>query len=86
MQHLNIHPTATKRNIETQAAERSKALEIPISINLRKIGKRHHFEDPRLARPDDPSFGSTRPAAWDKDMSAPVAAVGPGGFVELSRR
>lgn len=35
VQHLNIHPTSTKRNIKTQAAARSKSLGIRIRTNLR---------------------------------------------------
>lgn len=68
MQHLNIHPTATSEYKRKQP--RAAKLEIRIRP-IFEIGQRHRFEDPRLARPDDPSSGSTRPAAWDKDMSVP---------------
>ena len=75
VQHLNIHTKSHIAKHKTQAAAHSKALEIHIRP-IFEIEMRHRFEDPRLARPDDPSSGSTRPAAWDKDMSVPVAAVG----------
>lgn len=75
VQHLNVHTKSHIAKHRTQAAAHSRALEIRIRP-IFEIEMRHRFEDPRLARPDDPSSGSTRPAAWDKDMSVPVAAVG----------
>jgi hypothetical protein len=82
-QHLNVHPTAYKQK-RTQAAEHSKARN-PYSTNLRNRFAPPCFEDPRLARPDDPSSGSTRPVAWDKDMSVPVAAVGTADLLSFWR-
>ena len=65
---------------------RAAKLEIRIPTNLRNRLAPPCFEDPRLARPDDPSSGSTRPVAWDKDMSVPVAGGRDRGFVEFLER
>lgn len=77
----NSHKTDHKRK-----QPRTAKLEIPHSTNLRNRFAPPCFEDPRLARPDDPSSGSTRPVAWDKDMSVPVAGGRDRGFVEFLER